>query len=199
MYAKVKELPSTLQRALNSVGYSKPDIEVKTAESYSLNPNTAFSGNRGYACAVNLDTGDYRSVNGAWGGSNPFENTIDRDDNRHAMLPNMAIIKGESGGRGHFADITVAPNTLAALLPAPSVELTDNQKIVLMCMKRLKSFARKDEARRVGVNESEYQLALSQLAQMKLIKVAVNGASQITTEGKNALAGVKMPEKARFL
>lgn len=199
MYVKIKELPSCLQNALNNVGYTKPDIEVKTAESYHLSPDTAFTGNRGYCSGVNLETGEYKSVMGAWGGSNPFENTIDRDHNEHKMLPNMAIIKGESGGRGCFARILVAHETLAKFLPAPQMELTDDQKVVLACMKRLKSSYRVKEADRVGVSEVKYYAALAMLEEMKLVKISSNGAAQITTEGKNVLSSVKMPEKARFL
>jgi hypothetical protein len=199
MYAKVKDLPQCLQNALNNVGYCKPDIEIEAAESYCLNPGTAFSGNRGYVCAVNLETGDYKSVVGAWGGSNPFENTIDRDNSDRPILANMAIIKGESGGRGHYARIKVAPLTLAKFLSTPQMELSDNEKIVLACMKRLKSSYRLHEAQRVGVAEPSYYAALATLKEKKLVKISSNGAAQITTEGKNALSGVKMPDKARFL
>lgn len=199
MYAKIKDLPLSLQKALENLDYSKPDIEVKAAESYCLGGGASFVGNRGYVCAVNLDTGDFRSVVGSWGGSNPFQTTIDDDHTQRPIVANMAIIKGESGGRGHFARIMVAPGTFTKFLPAHSVELTDNQKIVLSCMKRLKSFARKEAAERVGTSKDDYEMALVQLAEMKLVKIAANGASQITTEGKNALSGVKMPDRARFL
>jgi hypothetical protein len=115
------------------------------------------------------------------------------------VLANMAIIKGESGGRGHYARIKVAPLTLAKFLSTPQMELSDNEKIVLACMKRLKSSYRLHEAQRVGVAEPSYYAALATLKEKKLVKISSNGAAQITTEGKNALSGVKMPDKARFL
>lgn len=188
MYVKIKDLPPSLQSALNRVGYARTDIEVKSAETYTANPITSGDGSRGFIAAVNLATGQSEVINGAWGGANMFSATIDHDNTPRALVANMAVIKGESGSKGCFASIVVAFSTLAALLPAPSVALTDAQLIVLHCLKGYKSAYRKDEASRAGINALAYAEALAQLVTLALAKQSSNGAAQITTEGKNALS-----------
>lgn len=190
MWVKVKELPASLQRALSNQGYARPDVEVKSAETYTLDPGTAFEGSRGFCAAVNLATGQSESVKGSWGGANAFERSIDHDQTDRPIVPNMAVIKGESGGRGTFARVIVAPSTLAALLPAPSAELTDAQAVILAVFKQCKSFARMDEARRYGIKNAQYAEAVKECVAKGLIKQASNGATQITTEGKNAVSGI---------
>jgi len=198
---KVNELPKSLQSALSSNGYHKPDIEVIAKETTSLNPGTAFEGNRGFTCAVNLESGHsgyYQSLQGSWGGANSFEHTIDHDDTQMPIESNMALIKGENGGRGSFARIYVAPGTLAKFLPAPKAELTEAQGVVLHCLKAYKSSYRRDEARRYGVKAGTWDATLVELAGLGYAKISKNGASQITTEGKNALVGFKLPKANHF-
>ncbi len=157
MFIAIKDLPLTVQDALSTLGYHKHDIEVKAQERYNVNPNTAFEGNRGFTAAVNLDSGKLVSIHGSWGGGNPFEtHTIDHSLESPLILPNAAIIQGESGGRGTFARIYVAPQTLAQLLPAPQTELTEIQGVVLYCLKGYKSNYRRPEAERYGVDVKAY-------------------------------------------
>lgn len=198
MFVKVNELPKSLQSALSSNGYHRSDIEVIAKETTSLNPDTAFEGNRGFTCAVNLGSGQHQSLKGSWGGANPFENTIDHNDTQMPIEPNMAIVKGENGGRGSFARIYVAPGTMARFLPALKAELTEAQGVVLHCLKTLKSSYRRDEARRYGVKNSVYEATTIELANLGYAKISSNGATQITTEGKNALVGFKLPKANHF-
>lgn len=194
MYVKVKELPECLQSALTNNGYHRPDVELTAKETYALSPNTAFEGSRGFTCAVNLETGKSITLHGSWGGANPFETTIDHDASERPIVANMAVVHGETGGRGSFARVHVAPATLAAMLPAPATELTPAQGVVLHCLKGYKSAYRRDEAARYGVNSKEYETVINELAAKGLAKVSSNGATQITTNGKNALSGFKLPK-----
>ncbi len=191
MYVKVKELPTSLQNALSSVGYGRHDIEVKASETYTMSPGLGGNGSRGFTACLNLNTGEWRTVHGAWGGANAFETTIDHDTAWRDLPAGIAIISGSEGHASTYATISVAPATLAALLPQPDHNLTRAQKVVLMGLKTLKSSYRRDEAYRYKVREHEYNATLGELVSLGLAKMAKNGATQITTEGKNALSNVR--------
>lgn len=77
---------------------------------------------------------------------------------------------------------------LTKLLPSgPAVELTRNQRIVLVATRSLKSFARFDNAHSyTGITQSDYETAKTELIAKGLLKP--NGA--ITDEGRN-LAGTQ--------
>jgi len=206
MYAQVKDLPSSLQTVLSSIGYGRADIQILPRESYNLARGSA-DGCRAFIVAVNLTTGERQITRGSWGGANIYnpQNNVDLDDTERPLPPGFAIVDGsEGGGRPVYASIAVNPVTLAPMLPAPATELTDIERRVLAWHKGLTSAGRKDEAVRFAVSRAEgygrfkdlprvpriqtmaeIEAAKASLTAKGLIKTAKNGATTITTEGKN--------------
>lgn len=187
IFVDLKDLPEVLQRALQSVGYRKPNIGVKQATSFRPNDgSSAFEGNRGYLLIVDMKSGQFKHFQGSYGGSNMFtKNTVDDDDSVNPIPPNGAVITGESGGRGHFAHILVHPSNFAALaLPEGEALLPKEQK-ALNAIGSLTSAGRKDEFQRAGLGAYGPENPLvKRLAELGLVKIQGRNVS-ITTLGKN--------------
>lgn len=184
MYIAIKNLPESVRRALNTLGYHRPDIDVSASESVSLN-GASGDGHRCFACIMNLATGEYRITHGSWGGPNMFSptNPVDTDEQQYAIPPDGAIIKGSSGAKT-FARIYVRPETLAPMLPAAQ-SVTAEEVAALYCHKALKGGeGRRAELARYGVSAA----CLDGLVSRGFLKRNAAGACQITTEGRNALA-----------
>lgn len=209
MFAQVKDLPPALQTALASVHYGRSDVEIKASETYTLLA-LGGSGYRAFVLVVDLSSGACQSTRGSWGGSNMFNpgNNVDGDTTTRPLPPNFAVIHGREGGdRPVSASITVNPATLAPMIAAPIVELTEMERIVLAWHKGLTSAGRKNEAERFAYDRAngygrckdqprvpqartlaDIEAAKQSLAAKGLLKIAANGATSITTAGKN-LAG----------
>ena len=140
----------------------------------------ADDGMRGYYAIVALDGSRSPEIHyGNWGGANMFEiRRVDVDTSQHQMLPGVAVITGTSGGRGNFARITLHPSNMAALLPAKT-EITSKQKGIL------ESYCSLKPAYRPKYPAEDIQ----ELVGMGLLKQSKNGATQVTTAGKNAARG----------
>lgn len=182
-YAIVKELPESLQSALSAVGYGRKDIELRAKETESLFC-AGGDGYRGFAVLVNIATGEREVHRGSWGGSNAFNpnNSVDLNDKEYELPLNGAVIKGSEGGsRPVFATITLHPGNMAKFLPAKA-ELSEAEQHVLWCFKALKSGPYRQSA--LGTKSGE---AIEALVGRKFLKRSTNGATQITTEGRNAL------------
>lgn len=184
-YSKVSDLPQAIQNVLNSVGYGRKDVSVEAKEKVSM-CGGGWTGQRNFFCIVDLDTGRFEAKQGSWGGANAFnpDNPVDNDQTSYPVLPNIAIVEGSSGGRGVFASVIVHPDNMAKFLPnVPSLDARD--RWILYTFKALTSPGRKDEWRRCADVPSEADL--NRLASAGYLKRSKNGATQITTEGKNAL------------
>jgi len=201
VYVQVKTLPQALQNALKAHGYGRADIAVDAAETF-----TAFvaggQGQKGFCTLVNLATGETETHWGSWGGSNMFSpgNAVDNDQRDSALPPNFAVIKG-SEGNSTYATITVNPSSLAPLLPVAAEGISDTDKKILVCYKSLKSGQYRNEALLKVFSDAPswkpadpkhsaaLASALDSLVSRGLLKRSSNGATQITTEGKNAIVG----------
>lgn len=200
MYTLVKDLPELVQRQLSAVGYGRKDIDVNASEKAS-----AFSvggaGLRGFCVIINLSNGDVKHMQGSWGGANMFNptNQVDLDSKEYVIPDNVVVINGSSGnGKPANARLTVAPNNIAKYLPAKS-ELTERQATILYTYKCLTSAGRKDYWERPSYPDFKEKVKpsedeLNELASMGLLKRSKNGATQITTDGKNAYesCGIKV-------
>lgn len=185
IYANVKDLPPSLRAALESVGYRRPDVELQTSETASRH-DCGSAGRRSFSIVVDLATGQSSHERGSWGGANMGnpDNAVDLDSAEYPIPKNVAVITGSEGYKGVLATITVRPDAIAPLLPARS-ELTDRERWILYCYHGLKSSGRRHEWSRVRKPPTEDEL--QSLVSRSLIKRNKAGASQITTEGKNAL------------
>ena len=130
--------------------------------------------------------GETKSFEGSWGGANMFNpgNAVDLDKTQRPLPEGFAVIKGSTGNFMH-AYILLNPNNLAKFLPINDVELSPRDRWILYTFDGLTSAGRKDEWRYSRDIPSEDDL--NRLAEMGYLKRSRNGATKITTEGKNAL------------
>ena len=123
-----KTLPECLKSALALVSYARHDISVELVPAdnavIDLKSSSCFEGNRGYTILLNMETGEKKFFEGSWGGSNMFVKTVVDDlDQKFTMPQGCAVIKGESGGRGHFSTIYLrSDNVVPGLLNAPAID-----------------------------------------------------------------------------
>lgn len=142
-------------------------------------------GSRSYYCV--LDLASLRSIGIAENGT-PFSNGGQIE--RISELPvNGAVVEHcIFCGKDLGIRIYVNPENLARMLPPP-VELTRDQKIVLVATRGLKSFARFDEAHSyTGISRNDYDQAKAELIAKGLLKP--NGS--ITDQGRNAAGDTRL-------
>lgn len=187
----VKDLPQSLQRALESISYHKKDIDFEVKDQVSLQV-VGGAGQRGFAIIVNLATGEREQLNGSWGGSNPFTptNRIDNDSRTQTLGQNVVVIKG-SAGAYIYAHMYIGTANIIPILPTAE-ELPLKSRQILYCYRALKSGPyRKDELNRIKATETE----IDALVESKYLKKDGRGI-QITVEGKNALGdSLSMPRE----
>jgi hypothetical protein len=187
MYVETKTLSPRIRAALDAVGYGSRDIQVVAAQSFTPYSEATRKGARGFTTVINLDTGEREHRQGSWGGSNMFVRTMvddTRSDEQYPMPERAIVIKGQTGYPRTFATIYCHPNTTGHLLPSGSEEtLTDEEQQGLYCFAAIKGGAyRRDELRYRKVS----QAAIDGLIERGYLKQSRNGATQITTKGKNA-------------
>lgn len=187
MYVKVSDLPQAVQSALESVGYGRKDIQVKTSKDVVLS-GSGGSGRQAFATLVNLDNGRSQTVRGSWGGQNMFDkrNPVDNDNRPYPLPPNgVAVVGVRGGGQPVWAQLHIPSSMTERILPGKPESVTDTERAVLGAYKSLKSGPyRQDSLRYAGCTDA----VIDGLVARGLLKRARNGATQITTEGKN-LAG----------
>ena len=180
MHIAVKDLPDSLQRALDAAGFHKTDVEIEARQ--SVDPRGGGgNGVRGGLMAVNMATGEIsRVVWGAWGGSNMFaENAID-DGPSQEIGANGAIIRiWQGGGRPTMATVYVRPETLTPMLPAAPT-LTDRARAILAVYKSIRGGHRAEYL--PGVAPAE----IDDLVSGGFLKRNKAGSIRISTAGKNS-------------
>lgn len=183
-YASVSDLPQVVRDALRFVGYGRTDIAVEVKTSVQLS-GSAGKGRRSFAAIVNLSSKRYEVVTGSWGGQNMFDrtNAVDNDDRTYPLPSNgLAIVGAQGGGQPVWAHIYAPAALTARILPAKGPDVTPTEARILGCFKSLKSGPyRQDALKRHGCTEA----TLDSLAARGLLKRSRNGATQITTAGKN--------------
>jgi hypothetical protein len=208
MYVKVRELPETLRRALAALGYARPDVDLKAAETYTMQAPLSGQGKCAFVCAVDLATGQTERKDGSWGGANMFnpKNQVDLDSTPRPLVPNFAVIYGYVGDGTHILDIRFNPATLNPLLPAQA-EMSHLDRAVLEMYAGLTSAGRKNQIERwlmeagsaadptFGNRKARQDAeaacrkfideATNRLVAAKLVTRNKAGAITVTTEGKN--------------
>lgn len=181
MHIKISDLPQHLQNALNALGYRRADISVEGKDKVTL-LDCGSDGRRAFVCIVNLATGERQTTRGSWGGPNMFspKNSVDNDQNYYPIPKNGAVIKGLEGGQV-YANVYVAPETIAPMLPAKP-EVTDDEQSILYAYSALKSGPyRKEQIDRVK-NSAQ---VIDGMVTKGWLKRNAAGSVQITTDGKN--------------
>jgi hypothetical protein len=183
----VSDLPQVVQKALESVGYGRKDIQVQTRFSVTL-AGSSGSGRQSFVTLIDLGTDRFETHMGSWGGPNMFNknNAVDNDTREHLLPRNGAALVGSrGGGQPVWAQLYIPAGMTERILPAKQADVTDVERAVLGAYKSLKSGQyRQDSLKRAGCTDA----ILDSLVKRGLLKRARNGATQITTEGKN-LAG----------
>lgn len=185
MYVKIAALPQPVQDALASVQYSKGDIEVIPTSEASL-ADAGSAGRRAFVTMVNLTSGQSETTWGSWGGPNMFNrsNAVDLDTATYPMPEQGVVIRGSHGHGGVWARIYVHPGMLGRELPAAAETVSQADLDALYCHGRIKGGQyRRDEMQRRNVSVE----TVASLVERGLLKSNRAGATQITTEGKNAL------------
>jgi len=197
-YMLVRDLPKSLQAALDNVGYGKKDIEVKARETF----NPVAMGGQGYRGFVAVcpmdDSGEFKVTYGSWGGENAFARTIEGIDTDVQIPPDVAFIQGSEGG-GHPTLASVYISTRAmnpALLGAPA-DVSPKEAKILAIFQQLKSSYRKEEFDRLqekaGIESSRARQEttdreIESLIERGFLSRNKAGSVSITTEGRNAAA-----------
>lgn len=188
MHVETKTLIPAIRSALESVRYGCRDIKVVPTETADLSAY-AGDGQRGFAILVNLETGERKRFTGSWGGSNMFVRTaVDDSSGVGALPPNGAVIKGSMGYPRTFATLYVHPAAMGRFLPSGEEEtLSETEQQVIYCFAAIKGgqYRRDELARRVG-HPSVSDPIIDSLISRGYLKRAKNGATAITTKGKNA-------------
>lgn len=183
-YVKVKDLPAEIRGALRAIEYFRADIEISQAETFHSHVLSG-DGSRGFICMVNLETGDFKVEYGDWGGANIFNaNLLDQHGENITIPSNVAVIKGTKGVHV-FARIILRPDNIAPLLGEKKAELSDRDRWILYTFDALTSAGRKNEWGRERDKPSEEDL--NRLAGLGFLARSKNGATKITTDGKNLL------------
>jgi hypothetical protein len=182
---KVDTLPDSIRNALKSVEYFKSDVYIEGKETESVMCYASGDGRRGFTLIVNLETGECKTMQGSWGGSNMFNsnNAVDTNDSAYPMHSGIAVIKGSTGYPRTFASITLHPSNIVPLLPTVDPTLTDDEKYLLAQFVRLKPSYRDTKGKAA-------EAMIASLVSRGYLKQNKAGATQITTEGKNACRDV---------
>lgn len=181
---ETKTLPATIKAALEEVEYGARDIMARVSDKVS-GYSGGNQGQRGFIIIVNIASGEKVTHWGSWGGSNPFTTQqIDVDTNSYPMKPGFVVISGTIGHPRTMATLHLHPENTVKLLPAKS-EVSDRDRSILNAFGGLTSAGRKNQWESYPESKPT-EGELDSLVSRGLLKRSKNGATQITTAGKNA-------------
>lgn len=180
-YVDVKNLPLSIQRALDRISYKRPNIGVQERETYS-HRDCGGRGQQAFSFTVDIKSGAVSTIHyGSWGGPNMFNSTnvVDTDETTHQLNPGTAHISGSKGGY-MYASISFNPED--NMMPKDTLVLTDRLAKVLEIYARYNSRGRKDVFGRIGMPSKE---EISTLEELGCIKTNRAGAVTVTSKGRN--------------
>jgi hypothetical protein len=185
VYIPTKTLPETLRGVLHSLGCGAADLRTEVGASVSY-PHAYGAGFRARCVVVNLASGESREEVGSWGGPNPFAPAKLDAVAAFALPAGFVVLTSTDSGR--YWTLHLHPDNAAPLLPAPA-SISPRERWILYSFRALTSAGRKNEFARAGKGAPTAP-ELAALAARGFLKINRAGAAQITTEGKNAIAGV---------
>ncbi len=186
VHVPTKCLPPHLAAALSAVGYARPDIRVLSARTVETG-STGQSGRRSFGVLVSLASGARTGHYGSWGGPSLHGRGLIDGGGVVTLASDEAYIAGSSGYGPTYAVVHVHPDVYGELcaggVSADVDELTDAEHHAIYCFAAIKGGQyRRDELRRRRVPDS----TVDALVERGYLKRARNGATSITTKGKNA-------------
>lgn len=184
-HIEVKTLPATVQAALKAAGYHRKDVAVKASPTFRLESSFG-DGYRGFAVAINMGTGETKTLHGSWGGPNMFVAAqVDHDERDHQIPVNGAAFVGQQGGgRPVSGTLYVRPDQVVALLPAAE-PVSERERDLLAIFGGIKSGYRPEYLQRAKATGAEVEALIAR----GFLSRNRAGAVSITTKGKNARAG----------
>lgn len=181
---ETKTLPETLKAALRTVDYGARDISARISDKVS-GYSGGNQGQRGFIMIVDIASGETKTHWGSWGGSNPFSvQQVDHDTNSYDMKPGFAVIAGTIGHPRTIATLHLHPENFTKLLPATG-SVSERERQILNDFGGLTSAGRKNEWERYPARRPT-EAELDSLASRGFLARSKNGATKITTAGKNA-------------
>jgi hypothetical protein len=187
MHVTMRDLPASLQNALKSIGYARPDVEVTMASRTSLDSTAMGDGYQGFTLLVNLSTGETHTERGSWGGRNMFESSpVDTDEKVYTLPTFGAVIKGQrGGGLPVSARVIIHPDNAPKELMAGSNVVSDRERDILSIYIGATPAYRKELLGSYYLDAAPGEVdALVERGYLKRNKA---GATQITTTGKNVV------------
>lgn len=185
MHIEMSKLPPCVINAAASEGHRKADIKAVGRDSVSPQ-YIANNGSRGVCILLNLKNGNSTKTYGSWGGPNMFSRGP--VDSAPGLLPipeDYVVLKGSTGNL-NLLTLYARPEFLAQFEEDEKQELTERESTVLWAHKNCNSKGRKEHYYDRGLTAAQLELAKSGLESKGLIKIAKNGASKLTTAGRNA-------------
>lgn len=189
-YISTATLPSHIQSILKEIDYRGKDINLEAKVDISV-LGCANDGCRAFYATFSLSEGKHKVVYGSYGGANMFErHQPDHDDSMHTIPEGFGCLKGQTGHKGSFATLYVNPANVARMLPEIP-EITDREKYLLACFRGLTSNGRAREWTD-NPHKKPTEVELTALSSKGWLKISKNGATSITTEGKNAVGNYRV-------
>ena len=191
MYVNVKGLPDHIKRACKLLGHNRESINCVRVNEVSkvYHGNT---GSRGVFSLVGIESGVLETVYGSWGGPNCLVSSPVDEFEGNVKLPDGIVALKGSTGHLNLLTLYASESTMAMLPQGQTEELTSIEKVVLYAHASLKGGKyRKEFYQRHRMTAAQLDLTLSSLAGKELIKINKAGASSITTNGRNAIDGVR--------
>lgn len=214
--AAIQQLPEKIQVELRNVGYHKADIEVQARDAVQI-ASAGHAGEQAFAMILH-ENGRREAYYGSWGGPNIASGANRVDDLRQPLTPippKGAIIVGSMRRNGVYAVVMMLPMDWAAwtapldaeivhdamaegrtdvvdtLIGRPGDDLSDTDRRVLYCYGALKSGEyRKNALADVSrAYKCDSAAIVDSLVARGYLKRAANGATQITTKGKDSRKG----------
>jgi len=183
MYIFVNDLPPIVQQTLRRFSYFRKDISITPKESVSIR-SSGGAGQRDYTAIIQVGSNEVETHTGSWGGANIFnpDNEVDLGEKAIKIEPHIMVIKGSEGGHA-YANI-YAHSSIVKLYACDIESVSEQEKSVLKAYKELKSGPYRTEALNRVPN---HRIIVSDLVNRGMLKQSKNGATQITTKGKNVL------------
>tara|TARA_R110000824_G_scaffold173688_4_gene351827 strand:+ start:100 stop:699 length:600 start_codon:yes stop_codon:yes gene_type:complete len=189
MHISMTQLPQCVINAAASDGHKRADI--KAVECDAVSPfYPADAGSRGVCILVDLETGSKTKSYGSWGGANMFVNPpVDSLDCPVPIPEGHVVLKGSTGNL-NLLTLYARAEFLSQFEEDELPELTEREATVLWAHRNCKSSYRKDHYYSRGLTTAQLDIAKTGLELKGLLKIAKNGASKLTTAGRNASDGM---------